>query len=146
MVITVVNFLEEEELSNQPLAEESPLQQGPLTSTDNTDNTEEFNLLMMLQQTMPDPTDSSFALSLLGSGVNLDERLIPVLYTYNERNQLTEAHNGDTTLTNTFNAEGLRDSKTAETNEGTVITTYSYEYDRVIKEVDSESGAAYTVC
>ena len=52
---------------------------------------------------------------------------------------MTEAVSGTSTVTNTFNAEGLRVSKTVDE----VTTYYCYEYSRVIKELDSEGSVAY---
>ncbi|MCL1816795.1 MAG: DUF4329 domain-containing protein, partial [Clostridiales bacterium] len=79
----------------------------------------------------------SLGLSLLGQMEEND--MTPALYSYNDKNQMVEAINGSSTVTNTFNAEGLRDSKTV----GDVTTYYCYEYSRIIKELDSEGSEAY---
>ena len=65
--------------------------------------------------------------------------LTPVLYAYNDKNQMVEAKTASSTVTNTFNAEGLRVSKTVED----VTTWYCYEFNQVIKELDSEGSIAY---
>ena len=81
----------------------------------------------------------SLGISLLGQTEETD--LTPALYSYNDKNQMIEAVNGESIVTNTFNAEGLRYSKTVDG----VTTYYCYEYSRVIKEVDSTGSVAYNI-
>ena len=76
------------------------------------------------------------ALHISGSG---DDDMEYALYGYNERNQMISANTGGTVTENTFNTEGYRASKTADG----VTTEFLYEYDRIIKEVDSEGGTVY---
>jgi hypothetical protein len=59
---------------------------------------------------------------------------------YNDKNQLIGTTTAGKTVINTFGAEGLA-SKVADG----VTTTYCYEYDRVIKEVDSTGSIAYNI-
>ena len=56
--------------------------------------------------------------------------MAPSIYTYNDKNQLIEATVSGATVTNTYNPEGLRATKTS----GGMTTYYCYEYDQVIKE------------
>ena len=66
---------------------------------------------------------------------------IPATYTYNNKNQLIGATTAGKTVANTFNAEGLRATKVADG----VTKSYCYEYDRVIKELDSTGSVAYNI-
>jgi len=56
-------------------------------------------------------------------------------------NQLIGAAAVGKTVANTFNAEGLRATKTADG----VTKSYCYEYNRVIKELDSSGSVAYNI-
>jgi RHS repeat-associated protein len=85
----------------------------------------------------------SLGISLLGDTEESD--LIPALYRYNDKNQMVEAVNGNSIVMNTFNAEGLRVSKTVEASGEEVTTWYCYEYSRVIKEQDNEGSVAYNI-
>ena len=86
-----------------------------------------------------DGSEGSLGISLLGQME--DEELAPAFYSYNDKNQLVQAINGSAAVSNTFNAEGLRFSKTVD---DTTIY-YCYEYNQVIKEQDSEGGIAYNL-
>ena len=65
----------------------------------------------------------------------------PAWYRYNDKNQLVEAADGGGTVYNSFNAEGLRVSKTVDG----VTTYYCYEYSQVIKEAGDGDTEAYHV-
>jgi hypothetical protein len=54
---------------------------------------------------------------------------------------MIEAVSAASIVTNEFNAEGLRFSKTIDD----VTTYFCYEYNKVIKELDTEGGEAYNV-
>ena len=61
------------------------------------------------------------------------------LYTYNGLNQLVSSETSEFTVTNEYNAEGLRTSKEVK-SKGIDTSTknyYTYEYDKVIFETDS---------
>ena len=63
------------------------------------------------------------------------------LYTYNALNQLVSSETSEFTVTNEYNAEGLRTSKEVK-SKGIDTSTknyYTYEYDKVIFETDSEN-------
>ncbi|MCL1816461.1 MAG: hypothetical protein FWG43_02525 [Clostridiales bacterium] len=68
-------------------------------------------------------------LALFGQMEECD--LAPALYSYNDKNQMVGASNAGSISTNTFNAEGLRFSKTVDD----VTTWYCYEYSQVIKRI-----------
>ena len=83
---------------------------------------------------------SGSSLSMLG-WADGEDGLSPAVYSYNSKNQMTEATSGGSTATFTYNAEGLRFSKTVEG----ATTWYCYEYGQAIKELDSEGGVVYNV-
>ena len=66
--------------------------------------------------------------------------LPPQLYAYNNKNQLIEASATEDVF-NAFNAEGQRASKKT----GGTTTYYTYEYDKVVKEHDTNGVSAYNV-
>ncbi|MCL1810295.1 MAG: hypothetical protein FWG42_11110, partial [Clostridiales bacterium] len=70
-----------------------------------------------------------------------EEGLSPAVYSYNSKNQMTEAASSGSAAAFTYNAEGLRFSKTVEG----ATTWYCYEYSQAIKELDSEGGVVYNV-
>lgn len=57
-----------------------------------------------------------------------------VTNTYDKLNQLVKTVSDGTTLTNTYNGEGLRVSKTS----GGETTYFLHEYDKVVLEVNSD--------
>lgn len=59
--------------------------------------------------------------------------------TYNVINQLLTTRTSDLTITNEYNAEGLRTGKEVKSKgvDLTKKTNYTYEYDKVIFETDS---------
>ena len=63
------------------------------------------------------------------------------VYDYNSKNQMIMADAEGSVVTNTFNFAGYRSSKTVDG----VTSDYLYEYDRIIKEVDSNSNTTYNV-
>lgn len=78
----------------------------------------------------------------LSLAASLGTEDLPVaLYTYNQRNQMIIAEVGTQRVENTFNAEGLRVSKTANG----VTAQYQYEYDKIVKEIDSEGNTVYNI-
>ena len=77
----------------------------------------------------------------VGVGMPGSGGLEPAIYGYNDKNQLVVAQAEGSEVANTFNFQGYRSSKTADG----VTTHYLYEYDRIIKELDSQSNAVYNV-
>ena len=63
------------------------------------------------------------------------------LYEYDARNRMINAQSNDSTVTNTFNAEGYRLTKTTEDG----VSTFGYEYTRVTVEQNADSSVSYNV-
>ena len=84
--------------------------------------------------TKPDTGElSELALSLLG----LDsDPAFGAVYEYNVFNQLVKTYQGDKTITNVYNAEGLRVSKTVNGN----TCNYLYESDKIVLETDGNGN------
>ena len=126
-------------------------EQNRLISTEQTINAQKIieqycyddagNMLSCLPTALNEAGSSEGSLGISLLGQMEDEELTPALYSYNDKNQMVQAINGSATVSNTFNAEGLRSSKTAND----ITTNYCYEYSRVIKEQDSEGSMAYNV-
>jgi len=72
---------------------------------------------------------------------NCDDELSAAFYTFNARGQMTHATSCCNTVINTFNADGLRHSKTIDG----VTTYFLYDGLQVILEIDSNGGMAYNV-
>jgi RHS repeat-associated protein len=97
------------------------------------------NMLGRRPETLTAASGATASLGLAQLGQTTSNYLTPAIYSYNNKNQMVEAKNGDNIITNTFNAEGLRVSKTADG----ITTYYCYEYNQVIKEQDSTGSVAY---
>ena len=75
---------------------------------------------------------SETAITLLGVDADSESGAV---YEYNVFNQLVKTYQGSNTITNVYNGEGLRVSKTVNGN----TCNYLYEYDKIVLETD-ESG------